>query len=421
MSYHLFEVYGIELEYMLVRKADLSVNPIVDQLLTKKHGSLTSDVENGAIEWSNELVAHVVEMKTNGPTADLQDLGDLFAENVREMNALLADLNSELLPTAAHPLMNPETDMKLWQHSYSKIYALYDRIFDCRGHGWSNVQSMHINLPFFDDDEFERLHAAVRLLLPIIPGLSASSPIFEGEFTGYKDARMHVYKTNQKEIPQMTGKVIPEQVFSRQNYFDTIFKPINEAIKPHDLENILDHHFLNSRGAIARFDRNAIEIRVIDIQECPTADVAIAVFLIEVLKVLVSEELVSLEDQKKWHENELFEIFDRVIKDAEETRVTNSAYLALFDLHEPVSVKEIWKKLYLRVKENIAPHYREAIHTILEHGSLSTRILQALGPEPSPDKIKETYRELGSCLQENRMFLNIPVEQRIKTFRKKKI
>jgi hypothetical protein len=31
----------------------------------------------------------------------------------------------------------------------------------------------------------------------------------------------------------------------------------------------MDHHFANSRGAIARFDRGAIEIRVIDIQECP--------------------------------------------------------------------------------------------------------------------------------------------------------
>ena len=36
---------------------------------------------------------------------------------------------------------------------------------------------------------------------------------------------------------------------------------------------------MNSRGAIARFDRNAIEIRVIDVQECPKADLAIAIFI----------------------------------------------------------------------------------------------------------------------------------------------
>ena len=86
MSYHLFEVIGIELEYMVVRSSDLRVNPIVDKLLTKKNGSLTSDVENGKIEWSNELVAHVVELKTNGPTSDVENLDSLFADNIREIN-----------------------------------------------------------------------------------------------------------------------------------------------------------------------------------------------------------------------------------------------------------------------------------------------------------------------------------------------
>lgn len=406
MSYRLFEVYGVELEYMLVHSNTLKVNPIVDKLLTRKHGSLTSDVENGKIEWSNELVAHVVEMKTNGPTADLEGLDDLFAENVREMNELLKDFGSELLPTAAHPLMHPESEMQLWQHNYSQIYALYNRIFDCRGHGWSNVQSMHLNLPFSGDAEFEKLHAAVRILLPIIPGLSSSSPIFEGKLTGFKDTRMHVYKTNQKEIPQMTGRVIPEQHFSKKEYFEGIFEPINKAIKPYDTDNILDHHFLNSRGAIARFDRGAIEIRVVDIQECPKADVAIAVLIIEALKLLVSEELVALEDQKQWHENELFEIFNDVIVDAEATVIRNAAFANLFDLQSGVTVKEIWEKIYSRVKADISGKHRESIEFLLQNGSLSTRILKTIGEDYSQEKIVLVYRELGKCLKENR-FLNV--------------
>lgn len=404
MSYHLFEVFGIELEYMLIDTETFKVNPIVDQLLTKKNGSLTSDVDNGKIEWSNELVAHVVELKTNGPTADLEDLDELFAENIREVNELLSHFHSKLLPTASHPLMHPETEMKLWQHNYSKIYALYNRIFDCRGHGWSNVQSIHLNLPFFDDTEFEKLHAAVRLILPIIPGLSASSPIFEGQTTGYKDARMYVYKTNQKEIPEMTGKVIPEQLFNRSDYFSGIFEPINKAIKPFDSENILDHHFLNSRGAIARFDRNAIEIRVIDIQECPKADLAIAILIIEVLKLLVSEELISLEDQKSWHENELFEIFDLVIKDAEDAQITSEKYLAAFDLEGTATVQEIWKKLYSLVQENISQKHRNSIEFLLNNGSLSTRILKALQGDLSEENLRNVYERLGNCLQENEFF-----------------
>src|SRR5690606_22126112 len=153
-----------------------------------------------------------------------------------------------------------------------------------------------------------------------------------------------------KEIPQMTGKVIPEQVFTREDYFEKIFKPINLAIQPYDTEYILDHHFLNSRGAIARFDRGAIEIRILDLQECPKADVAIAVFIIEVLRLFVSEELVSLTDQKSWQEDELFEILNEVIKEGENTVIKNERYLDLFDIHENNTAGDIWKKLYFRVR-----------------------------------------------------------------------
>ena len=96
-KYHLFEVYGIELEYMLVAKSNFKVTAIVDQLLTKKNGSLTSDIENGEIAWSNELVAHVLELKTNGPTANLNNLANSFHANVVEINALLKDFDAQLL------------------------------------------------------------------------------------------------------------------------------------------------------------------------------------------------------------------------------------------------------------------------------------------------------------------------------------
>ena len=406
MSYHLFEVFGIELEYMLVNTSSLKISPLVDQLIKLKTGEITSDVPNGKIEWSNELVAHVVELKTNGPTANLEELDELFAANINEINSLLKSIDCTLWPTASHPLMNPATEMKLWEHSYSKIYALYNRIFDCRGHGWSNVQSMHLNLPFYNDEEFGKLHAAIRIILPIIPALSSSSPIFEGRITGFKDSRMEVYKTNQKEIPEMTGKVIPEQVFKKEDYYNRIFRPINEAIKPFDKENILDHHFLNSRGAIARFDRNAIEIRVIDLQESPRADVAIAVFIIEVLKLLVSEELVSYDDQINWHEDELFKIFNEVIVDAENAPIADMRYLNIFDIEESVRAGKIWKILYRKVKEDISEKHRETIEIILENGSLSTRILKALGDDLSLENINLVYSTLGECLLENKLFIS---------------
>lgn len=403
-KYHLFEVYGIELEYMLISNSTFKVAPIVDALLTKKNGKLTSDVTNGNIAWSNELVAHVIELKTNGPTNNLNSLSEEFHKNVLEINALLKQMDAQLLPTASHPLMNPLTDTQLWKHSYSEVYELYNRIFNCKGHGWSNVQSTHINLPFFNDFEFEKLHAAIRVILPLLPGLCASSPILEGKNTGFKDTRLEYYKGNQKEVPEMTGLVIPENVFSKEGYYSTIFKPIKKAITPFDTNNILDHHFLNSRGAIARFDRNAIEIRLVDIQEAPKADIAICVLIIEVLKLLVNNKLASLTDQKKWKKEPLFAILNDAIKHAEASNITNVDYLDLFGITEETSIKDVWKHLYGLAKPNIDKSHYNAIEIILNEGTLATRILKVLDADLSETNIKKVYGQLANCLTENKLF-----------------
>lgn len=404
-SYHLFEVYGIELEYMLVSKTDLKVQPIVDQLLSLKNGELTAELENGSVAWSNELVAHVVEIKTNGPTADLKNLAEAFHKNIVEINALLAPLNAKLLPTAAHPFMDPLTETTLWKHSYSEIYALYNRIFNCKGHGWSNVQSTHINLPFYDDAEFEKLHAAIRLILPLIPSLCASSPILDGKLTGFKDTRLEYYKTNQQEIPEMTGLVIPEAVFNKKEYSERIFEPIKNAIRPRDTENILDHHFLNSRGAIARFDRNAIEIRLVDIQECPKADVAICSLIIATLKALVNGDFCDLETQKAWHEKDLYEILELGIKHAENAQITNMDYLALFGISEAMTANGLWDHIFAYVAHYMDNSFLSTIMRILEHGTLASRIEKALAQDASEAKIALVYEQLANCLQENKLFL----------------
>lgn len=401
-KYHLFEVVGIELEYMLVNQESLKIAPQVDQLFKLKCGSIVSDVENGTIAWSNELVAHVIEIKTNGPSSQLKELANDFHKNIIEINALLDQKKLQLMPTASHPLMNPLTETVLWKHSYSEVYELYNRIFNCKGHGWSNVQSMHINLPFYDDKEFEQLHAAIRVLLPIIPALTASSPILEGKVTGFLDTRLEYYKNNQKKIPVMTGKVIPEQVFSEDEYHHKIFKPIQEAIQPYDTESVLDHLFLNSRGAIARFDRNAIEIRVIDLQECPKADLAVAELIVASLKYMIAE--LDLTQLKSWHEDELFSIFNQVISEANQVLLSNS-FTNMFGMTaEKISVKQLWEFLYHKVSSHLSKDAQETILWILKEGSLSERILKAIKNNPSEKRIKEVYHQLGECLASNQLF-----------------
>lgn len=402
-SLGLFQGFGVEMEYMLVRDDSLAVLPIADQLLAAEAGELVSDVERGAAAWSNELVLHVVEIKCNGPAPELAPLPALFQGEVNRINELLRPMNARLLPTGAHPLMDPMTETKLWPHENREIYQLYHDIFDCRGHGWSNLQSTHLNLPFAGDDEFARLHAAIRLLLPILPALSASTPILDGKLAGYADARLEVYRINQRRIPSLTGMVVPEQAFSKQEYYDRILNVIQRDVKPFDKRGVLDRHFLNSRGAIARFDRNAIEIRIIDIQECPKADLAIVALAVATLRSLVGETWSGLATQQAWHERDLSPIFLDVVRDAEAAVLRNRDYLAMFGLDKAeCSAGDLWRHILGKVA--LAPDFAETAGRILDLGSLSTRIVRAIGPNPGRDRIEAVYRRLADCLASGELF-----------------
>jgi gamma-glutamyl:cysteine ligase YbdK (ATP-grasp superfamily) len=404
MPLSLFQAYGVELEYMIVDDESLAVRPIADQVLEAAAGHITSDVELGEIAWSNELALHVIELKTNGPAPSLDPLADLFQQHVARINAFLASRGARLMPSAMHPWMDPDTELRLWPHDYNPVYEAYNRIFDCRGHGWANLQSVHLNLPFADDEEFGRLHAAIRLLLPILPALAASSPVVEGHPSGMQDTRMEVYRKNSQRIPSITGHVIPEPVYSRSEYERRIFQPMYADIAPFDPDKILQQEFLNSRGAIARFDRQTIEIRVLDVQECPLADVAICAAAAEVLKAMTDQNWTSTAEQQAMDVEPLSKILLATIRDADEARIDNRQYLAQFGYSgASATANELWRHLV----ESVVPQpssWLEPLATILEHGPLSRRISRALGPQVTASGLEAVYRELCKCLAEGKMF-----------------
>ncbi|AKD04620.1 glutamate-cysteine ligase family protein [Pontibacter korlensis] len=405
---HLFKGFGVELEYMIVHRQTLQVQPITDKLIYDEVGEYLSDVEFGDIAWSNELVLHVVELKTQGPVKTLEHLHHNFQEHVRKINDMLEKHNAMLLPTGAHPLMNPYTDTKLWPHEHNAVYEAYNRIFDCRGHGWANLQSTHLNLPFYNDKEFEKLHAAIRVLLPIMPALSASTPILDGKVTGLADSRLEVYRHNQEKIPAITGKVVPEAVFTKEAYEQQILQQMYQQVAPYDPEGTLQEEFLNSRGAIARFERNTIEIRLLDIQESPVADLAILQAVVAVLQALVSGRWVKLQELKEWHEDRLAAILLQVIEKGQEAVLRDHEYVSLFgyNCEEDCTAGELWKHL---VQEVMAleeqPEIENALNVIISRGNLSKRILEAINHEPSENQIRQVYHQLAVCLQHGGLFL----------------
>lgn len=399
---HAFAGYGIELEYMIVDSQTLAVLPIADQLLRD-----SAEVQRGEFGWSNEIVLHLVEIKNARPGPALAALAAGFQAEVVRIKRQLEPLNARLMPTAMHPWMNPATETRLWPHDNAAIYQAYDRIFDCKQHGQANLQSMHVNLPFTDDGEFARLHAAVRLLLPILPAIAASSPCADGKPSGHMDTRMQAYRNAVRQVPAVIGQVIPDTLNSRAEYEARILAPMYRDIAALDPQGVLRHEWLNARGAIPRFERNAIEIRVIDVQECPQADLAIAAASTAVIRALYDKLWLPLAAQQAISTEALANILHACIRDAEQAVIDDAEYLRLLGFPErQCQAGELWQHLIATTALDRTEAWGKALRTILKQGPLARRILRALGPAYSKAQLQETYRALCDCLQAGRMFMN---------------
>ncbi|HSJ82171.1 MAG TPA: glutamate-cysteine ligase family protein [Thiobacillus sp.] len=404
---HAFAGYGIELEYMIVDRQTLAVMPIADALLQAAAGRNVSEVDRGRFGWSNEIVLHLVEIKNTRPGPALEPLVANFQAEIKQVNRLLHPLGARLMPGAMHPWMDPAAETRLWPHDNAPIYRAYDRIFDCRQHGQANLQSMHLNLPFANDAEFARLHAAVRLLLPILPALAASSPFADGAPGGALDRRMEAYRTAVQRVPSVIGQVIPDTLNSRAEYAAQVLAPLYRDIAPLDPEGVLRHEWLNARGAIPRFERNAIEIRVIDVQECPLADLAIAGAATAVIRALYDDRWSQLVMQQAFGTEALANILLACIRDADQAVIDDAGYLRLLGLSDrQYRAGELWRHLISRTALNRSTFWVETLRVMLDQGPLARRILRAVGPVCSKDRLHAVYLELCDCLEAGKLFVD---------------
>ena len=405
----LFEGYGIEIESMIVDAESFDVRPISDQVLRAASGAdeWVEDHDDGPIAWSNELVCHLIELKTNGPVASFQGVAAAFERSVANLERLLAEHGARVLPSGMHPWMDPARETRLWPHDHGPVYAAYDRLFDCRRHGWANVQAVHLNLPFADEREFARLMAATRLVLPLLPGIAAASPFVEGRNTGLLDNRLDFYRTNSARIPSMTGDVIPEPIYGFEAYRSEVLGAIDAELRSAGAdEALLGQEWTNARGAIARFDRMAVEIRLLDAQECPRADLAMAAAVAGLVRALVEERWSSFEAQSAWPSEPLAELLMHATATGPRTKLEDPAYLALFgrDPERAPTVGALWGAL---AEETFAgpPELAAKLELVLQKGTLAQRLLAAVGTRPTRERFQRVLAELAECPASGRSFL----------------
>jgi hypothetical protein len=326
--------------------------------------------------------------------------------SVRRANDELATMGARLMPGPVHPWMDPATETRLWPHEYTEVYHTFDRVFGCSGHGWANLQSTHLNLPFHGDEEFGRLHAAIRLVLPLIPALSAASPYLDGRRAGGLDARLIAYRGNARRVPSVTGLVVPEPAHTQAQYEEEILGRIYRDLAPHDPEGVLRHEWANARGAIARFDRGTVEVRVIDAQECPSADVAVVAAVSSVVRALAAGPLADRDVEADPDTEALAAVLGATIERADLAEVDHPGLLAALGLPRAVrSAGDVWRALVDRFPpDDPAGEWTRSLDTILGRGPLGRRLVAAAGASPPPALLHEVWGRLCVCLATDEPF-----------------
>jgi carboxylate-amine ligase len=288
--YEPLEVLGPEHELSIVDQ-ELKALPICDKVIKKYCGKTQNFIELPDFTFGKEMQMHVMEIKANQPFPSPRQ----FEETMQKAVVMLSDFLHEkfgasLLGTGMHPLLKLE-ETGIWPHHHKRIYEEYGRVFNLKQHGWLNIQSFHLNLPFCKEADGVLQHNLLANICPYLPAIAASSPIYESAVHEEVDNRLAFYKVNQREVPSVTGDVVPEYASSFNNYRkEVIGKYSRDLSKAGAANTILNKEWVNSRGVIFRFDRKALELRVMDEQECIKSDVALSCFVRAALRGLMSTE-----------------------------------------------------------------------------------------------------------------------------------
>lgn len=395
-KYDTLEVFGPEHEFSIVDET-LNPKPIVDKVIKKFCGRIKNNVVFPDFIFGKELQAHVAEIKAKNPFRSPQEFENKMQKGVDIISTELDGLDCRLLGLGMHPTVSLD-EIKVWSHRDRKIYDAFDTLFNLKQHGWLNIQSFQLNLSYLNEFEAIKLYNLVKLIIPYLPAISASSPIYEGEIGEYRDNRLHFYGLSQEKIPSITGYIVPEPLNSFRSYKEKIINRYSSDLERAGAPSfILNKDWINSRGAIFRFDRKTIEIRIMDEQECIKSDVALSCFIRSLLRGLVQSRMFEI----PYHL--LVDDLNAVIKDGLRANVNHPTL---------TSAKEVCRSLFKTAYKNALQQEKKYLWIIkrrIEEGNISELIVDRVLRRAQRTDFKEAlikiYSDLTDNLKKNQVYL----------------
>jgi gamma-glutamyl:cysteine ligase YbdK (ATP-grasp superfamily) len=367
--------------------------PISDKIIKATCARIVNFIEMPQFTFGKELQLHVMEIKANMPFHSPCEFEETMQKAVQTLSGIVQKHGANLLGTGMHPLLKLG-DTGVWPHYHSKIYQQFGKIFNLNQHGWLNIQSFHLNLPYQKQGDAIQMHNYLANLCAYLPAIAASSPIFEGKSGPDVDNRLHFYKLNQKEVPSITGDVIPEYATSLSQYKRDVIGGYSEDLAGAGAEKvILGREWVNSRGLIFRFDRKALEIRVMDEQECIKSDVALACFVRAALRGMMAQKTELLPHEV------LVGDYNVIVHGGLEAEVRNLM---------GKTAREICQR-YLKLAEQYADadekRYLGIVKRRIKEGNLSEvigkKVQARAGKTDYQEAVRTVYSSLIKCLSDN--------------------
>lgn len=376
---------------------ELKALPIVDRILKDFHGRVVNFVEQPHFTFGKELQLHVMEIKPNAPFKSPENFEETMQNAVLTLLDFLSrKYKAHLLGTGMHPLLKLE-ETGIWPHRHRQIYQAYSKVFNLKRHGWLNIQSFQLNLPYSNEQNGILLHNVLANVCAYLPAIAASSPIYEGRFGQDVDNRLVFYMLNQEEVPSVTGDIVPEYVSSFSEYRKEIIGKYSLDMAKEGADKLILHRdWVNSRGAIFRFDRRAVEIRVMDEQECVRSDVALSCFIRALARGLLEREAELLPQEL------LVKDFNSIVADGLDAKT----------LHPSGHTASQVCQHLLRIAQESASEeekkYLSVVQKRIECGNLSEIIRERVGKKAQKTDFEEAvvnvYSQLTKRLMDNQPY-----------------
>ena len=366
---------------------DLHFNPLSesDRIIRTICGSYENEIAFGSVKLGKELQKTVLEFVPRNPSLTLAGLERQLVSGIAKFNAMFRGRYA-LLGLGMHPTLRLD-QAAVWDHGEGEYYEAYDRLFTIRQHGWLNIQALQINLSYNSEDDLVSLYNRTRQILPFLVAVTAASPIVEDKCTDVMDNRLLFYRENQKEIPSICNRIIPEEIRSVREYHQSQEMVFSE-LRARDA-GILCEEWLNSAGMIIRFSRRCLEIKALDEQECIRSDMAVCAFAQSLLRC----RKLDLPTER----DTLLSLLEEAVR------------------HGTSAFRPELERLYALSWDHATPdelQYLPLIHSRIIRGSLAELIR---GSAEEGTSTASLLPVLSGCLSENRPFSGLSREGTEKT------